>query len=157
MQKITPFLWFDGNAEEAVTFYASIFKNSTIDAVTRFGDAGPGPKGSVMTMNFQLDGQQFIALNAGPQYKFNPAISMFVDCDDQAEVDELWSKLTDGGKEIQCGWLEDKYGLSWQIVPRIFLKIMQEKDSVKSQRVFKAMMGMVKFDIGALQAAYDEK
>ena len=157
MQKITPFLWFDGNAEEAVTFYASIFKNSTIDAVTRFGDAGPGPKGSVMTMNFQLDGQQFIALNAGPQYKFNPAISMFVDCDDQAEVDELWSKLTDGGKEIQCGWLQDKYGLSWQIVPRIFLKMMQDKDTAKSQRVFKAMMEMVKFDIGAIQAAYDGK
>ncbi len=157
MQKITPFLWFDGNAEEAVNFYTSIFKNSKIDSITRYGDAGPGPKGSVMTMNFQLDGQHFIALNAGPQYKFNPAISMFVDCEDQAEVDRLWSKLTDGGKEVQCGWLEDKYGLSWQIVPRIFLKMMQDKDSTKSQRVFKAMMNMVKFDIAAIQAAYDGK
>jgi predicted 3-demethylubiquinone-9 3-methyltransferase (glyoxalase superfamily) len=154
MQKITPFLWFHGNAEEAANYYVSTFKNSKILNLARFGDAGPGPKGSVMLVTFELEGQQFTALNGGPQYTISPAISFLVSCETQSEVDELWEKLTAGGKEVQCGWLTDKFGVSWQIIPRAFMEMMQDKDPVKSQRVFKAMMQMTKMDIEALRRAY---
>jgi predicted 3-demethylubiquinone-9 3-methyltransferase (glyoxalase superfamily) len=154
MQKITPFLWFNGNAEEAANYYVSTFKNSKILNVARFGEAGPGPKGSVMLVTFELEGQQFMALNGGPQYTITPAISLFVNCETQAEVDELWAKLTAGGKEVQCGWLTDKFGVSWQIIPREFMELMQDKDPVKSQRVFQAMMKMVKLDLDVLKRAY---
>jgi len=154
MQKITPFLWFDGQAEEAANFYVSIFRNSKILNLAYYGEAGPGPKGSVMVATFQIEGQKFMALNGGPQYTISPAISFFVDCETQAEVDELWEKLTAGGSEVQCGWLRDKFGVSWQIIPRTLMELMQDKDPVKSQRVFKAMMGMIKIDIGALRKAY---
>jgi predicted 3-demethylubiquinone-9 3-methyltransferase (glyoxalase superfamily) len=153
MQKITPFLWFDGQAEQAAKFYTSIFKKSKIGKVSRYGDAGPGPKGSVMTVEFKLEGQDFIALNGGPTYRFTPAISLFVDCETQKEVDELWSKLSAGGKEVQCGWLEDKYGLSWQIVPNVLMRLLYDKDAKKSQRVMQAMMQMVKIDIEGLKRA----
>jgi len=132
MQKITPFLWFDGKAEEAADFYTSIFKNSKILNVARYGEAGPGPKGTVMMATFQLEGQEFMALNGGPHYTFSPAISFFVDCETQAEVDELWEKLSAGGAEVQCGWLKDKFGLSWQIIPRALMDLMQDKDPAKS-------------------------
>jgi len=154
MQKITPFLWFDSNAEEAANFYTSIFKNSKILTVARYGEAGPGPKGSAMTVTFQLEGQQFIALNGGPHYTFSPAISFFVNCETQAEVDEFWSKLSAGGKEVQCGWLQDKFGVSWQIIPNALMELMSDKDPVKSQRVFKAMLQMTKIDIEGLKRAY---
>jgi predicted 3-demethylubiquinone-9 3-methyltransferase (glyoxalase superfamily) len=154
LQKITPFLWFDDKAEEAANFYVSVFKNSKISSVARYGDAGPGPKGSVMTVSFQLEGQEFIALNGGPLYTFSPAISFFVDCKTQQEVDELWEKLTAGGGEVECGWLKDKYGLSWQIITTALFELMQDKDPVKSQRVFKAMLQMTKIDIEGLQRAY---
>jgi predicted 3-demethylubiquinone-9 3-methyltransferase (glyoxalase superfamily) len=154
MQKITPFLWFDGKAEEAANFYTSIFKNSKILNVARYGDAGPGPKGTVMMVTFELEGQQFMALNGGPIYTLSPAISFFVDCETQAEVDELWEKLSAGGAEVQCGWLKDKFGLSWQIIPRTFMELMQDKDPVKSQRVFQAMLQMTKLDTEALKRAY---
>jgi predicted 3-demethylubiquinone-9 3-methyltransferase (glyoxalase superfamily) len=154
MQKITPFLWFNGNAEEAANYYVSTFKNSKILNVARFGEAGPGPKGSVMLVTFELEGQQFMALNGGPQYTITPAISLFLNCETQAVVDELWAKLTAGGKEVQCGWLTDKFGVSWQIIPREFMELMQDKDPVKSQRVFQAMMKMVKLDLDALKRAY---
>jgi len=154
MQKITPFLWFNGNAEEAANYYVSTFKNSKILNLARFGDAGPGPKGSVMLVTFELEGQQFTALNGGPQYTISPAISFLVSCETQIEVDELWEKLTAGGKEVQCGWLTDKFGVSWQIIPKAFMEMMQDKDPVKSQRVFKAMMQMTKMDIEALKRAY---
>jgi predicted 3-demethylubiquinone-9 3-methyltransferase (glyoxalase superfamily) len=154
MQRIVPFLWFDSNAEEAVNFYISVFKNSKILNIARYGDARPGPKGTVMTMNFQLEGQDFMALNGGPYYTFSPAISFFVNCETQAEVDELWEKLTAGGSDVQCGWLRDKFGVSWQIIPRTLIELMQDKDPMKSQRVFKAMMGMIKIDIEGLKRAY---
>jgi len=154
MQKITPSLWFDGKAEEAANFYVSIFKNSKILNLARYGEAGPGPKGTVMVATFQLEGQKFMALNGGPQYTISPAISFYVDCETQAEVDELWGKLTAGGSEVQCGWLRDKFGVSWQIIPKTLIELMQDKDPVKSQRVFKAMMGMIKIDIEALRRAY---
>jgi len=154
MQKITPFLWFDGKAEEAVNFYISIFKNSRFLNLTRSGEAGPGPKGTVMVATFQLEGQQFMALNGGPHYTFSPAISFFVDCETQAEVDELWEKLSAGGGELQCAWLKDKFGVSWQIVPRALIELMQDKDPVKSQRVFKAMLQMTKIDVEGLKRAY---
>ncbi len=154
MQKITPFLWFDGRAEEAANFYTSIFKNSKILNVARYGEAGPGPAGSAMTVTFELEGQKFIALNGGPHYSFTPAISFFVDCETQAEVDELWAKLTAGGGEVQCGWLKDKFGLSWQVIPRALMELMGDKDPAKSQRVFKAMLQMTKIDIEGLQRAY---
>ena len=158
VQKITPFLWFDSNAEEAVKFYTSIFGNSKIGKVMRNGDNGPGPKGSVLVMNFELEGQRFTALNGGPVYKFTPAISLLVLCDDQKEVDRLWSKLAaDGGKEVQCGWLEDKYGLSWQIVPKVLMEMIGDKDQAKASRAMAAMMQMVKFDIKKLQGAFDGK
>ena len=154
MQKITPFLWFDSNAEEAANFYTSIFKNSKILNVSRYGDAGPGLKGSAMTVTFELEGQQFTALNGGPHYTFSPAISFFVNCETQAEVDESWNKLSAGGKEVQCGWLQDKFGLSWQIIPKQLMELMSDKDPAKSQRVFKAMLQMKKIDIEGLQRAY---
>lgn len=154
MPRITPFLWFDDKAEEAANFYVSVFKNSKIGSIARYSDAGPGPKGSVMTVSFELEGQPFIALNGGPLYTFSPAISFFVDCKTQQEVDELWDKLTAGGGEVECGWLRDKYGLSWQIIPTALLELMQDKDPLKSQRVFKAMLQMTKIDIEGLQRAY---
>jgi predicted 3-demethylubiquinone-9 3-methyltransferase (glyoxalase superfamily) len=156
MQKITPFLWFDGKAEEAVNFYVSTFKNSKVGSITRYGDAGPGPKGTVMIATFQLEGQDFIALNGGPQYSFTPAISLFVDCKTQEEVDDLWNKLSEGGKTDRCGWLRDKYGLSWQIVPSTLRELMADKDPEKSKRVMKAMLQMTKIDIQGLKQAYDQ-
>ena len=156
LQKITPSLWFDGNAEEAVNFYISLFKNSRINGGARYGEAGPGEKGTVLTVDFQLEGQSFLAINAGPEYKFSPAISFMVNCETQQEVDELWEKLTDGGAEDQCGWLRDKYGLSWQIVPTALGELMQDKDPVKVQRVTEAMLRMKKLDIKTLRAAYDQ-
>jgi predicted 3-demethylubiquinone-9 3-methyltransferase (glyoxalase superfamily) len=153
-QKITTFLWFDGNAEEAANHYTSIFKNSKVLNVARYGDAGPGPKGAVMTVNFQLEGQEFIALNGGPHFKFTEAISLLVNCDTQKEVDELWSKLTAGGEESQCGWLKDKYGLSWQIIPAALFKLLQDRDPQKSKRVMEAMLQMKKIDVGLLEIAY---
>lgn len=131
MQKITPFLWYDNNAEEAVSLYISVFKNSKITDITRYGDAGPGPKGSVMTIAFQLEGQDFIALNGGPMFKFTEAISLSVDCKTQQEVDELWEKLSAGGQPGQCGWLKDKFGLSWQIVPSALVEMLQDQDAEK--------------------------
>jgi predicted 3-demethylubiquinone-9 3-methyltransferase (glyoxalase superfamily) len=151
MQKITPFLWFDGNAEEAMNFYTSIFKNSKIGKIRRYGDAGPGPKGSVMTATFQLEGQEFMALNGGP------AISFFVNCETQEEVDELWKKLSAGGETVQCGWLKDKFGVSWQIIPKTLGELLGDKDPQKSQRVMKAMMKMIKIDVAELKRAYEGK
>jgi len=156
MPKITPFLWYDGQAEEAVNFYVSIFKNSKIVSMARYGDAGPGPKGSVMTAAFQLEGQDFVALNGGPQFKFTPAISFVVNCETQPEVDDLWEKLSAGGRKDRCGWLQDKYGVSWQIVPVILSKLLQDKDAKKSKSVMQAMLQMDKLDIGRLQEAYDK-
>ena len=154
MQKITTCLWFDNNAEEAVTLYTSIFKNSKVLEVTRWGEGGPGPEGSVLTMRFQLDGVELMALNGGPQFKFTEAISLSVDCQSQEEVDELWEKLTEGGSEDQCGWLKDKFGLSWQIVPRALPELLGDPDPEKSKRVMEAMFKMKKIDIKALQEAY---
>jgi predicted 3-demethylubiquinone-9 3-methyltransferase (glyoxalase superfamily) len=156
MQKITPFLWYDGNAEEAVNFYVSIFKNSKVVSVARYGDAGPGPKGSVMTMAFQLEGQNFVALNGGPQYNFTPAISFVVSSETQEEVDELWEKLSAGGRKDRCAWLTDKYGVSWQIVPTILSKLLQDKDPEKAKRVMQAMLQMDKIDVNRLKQAYDK-
>ena len=155
MQKITPFLWFNGQAEEAAKFYVSIFKNSKVGRVSRYGDAGPGPKGSVMSVTFQLEGQEFFALNGGPQYSFTPAISFFVNCETQQEVDELWDKLSAGGRTDQCGWLQDQFGLSWQIVPTVLSKLLGDKDPQKASRVMQAMLKMTKLDIKGLQQAYD--
>lgn len=155
MHKITPFLWFDDKAEEAMNFYISIFKNSKVGSVTRYGDAGPGPKGTVMSATFQLDGQDFFALNGGPLFKFTEAISFFVNCDTQEEVDELWEKLMAGGGSPQrCGWLKDKYGLSWQIIPKALGEMLGDKDPQKSQRVMQAMLQMNKIDIQRLKEAY---
>ena len=156
MQKITPFLWFDGKAEEAMNFYVSIFKNSKVVRVTRCGEGGPGPKGSVMSATFQLDGQDFFALNGGPQFTFTPAISLFVNCETQEEVDELWEKLSAGGKKERCGWLKDKYGLSWQIIPSVLGKLMNDKDAEKAKRVMQAMMQMDKIDIKRLEQAFQQ-
>src|SRR2546426_8938214 len=161
MQKITPFLWFDDKAEEAVSFYTSIFKNSKIVKIARYGDAGAQvsgrPKGTVMTVAFQLEGEEFVALNGGPQFKFTEAISLVVNCQTQEEVDEYWKKLSDGGQEVQCGWLKDKYGLSWQIVPTILSELLSAKDAARSQRVMQAMLKMVKLDIKKLKQAYGKK
>jgi predicted 3-demethylubiquinone-9 3-methyltransferase (glyoxalase superfamily) len=154
MSKITPFLWFNGNAEEAVNFYASVFKDAKITGMTRYGDAGPGPKGSVMTANFQLDGLEFTALNGGPQFQFSPATSFVIHCKDQEEVDHYWNKLgVEGGKTNQCGWLDDKFGVTWQVVPTVLLELIKDKDAKKSQRVMMAMMQMTKLDIAALERA----
>ena len=154
-QKITTFLWFDSNAEEAMNHYVSIFKNSKIVNVTRYGDAGPGPAGTVMVGTFQLEGQEFAALNGGPHFKFTEAISLVVDCESQEEVDEFWAKLSAGGAPGQCGWLKDKFGLSWQIVPRVLIELMQDPDPEKSRRVMQAMMQMTKIDIARLKQAHD--
>jgi predicted 3-demethylubiquinone-9 3-methyltransferase (glyoxalase superfamily) len=155
MQRITPFLWFDNQAEDAVNFYVSIFKNSKIKQISRYGEAGPGPKGTLMTASFELQGQQFIALNGGPQFKFSPAISFVVNCETQQEVDDYWARLSEGGRTDQCGWLTDKYGLSWQIVPAILGELMSSTDSEKSGRVMKALLQMKKLDIEGLKRAYD--
>jgi predicted 3-demethylubiquinone-9 3-methyltransferase (glyoxalase superfamily) len=154
MQKIHPFLWFDNQAEEAMHFYVSIFKNSKVGSVSRYGDAGPGPKGSVMTASFELEGQPFTALNGGPQFKFTEAISFIVNCQTQAEVDELWNKLSEGGQTQQCGWLKDKFGLSWQIIPSALMELMSDPDPQKSQRVMAAMLQMTKIDIAKLRQAH---
>jgi predicted 3-demethylubiquinone-9 3-methyltransferase (glyoxalase superfamily) len=148
MQKITPFLWFDGKAEEAMNFYVSIFKNSKVLSVS------PGPNGKAMSTTFQLEGQEFFALNGGPHFTFSPAVSFFVNCETQQEVDELWEKLSEGGKKERCGWLKDKYGLSWQIIPSVLSKLLRDKDPVKANRVMQAMLQMDKIDIKRLEQAY---
>jgi predicted 3-demethylubiquinone-9 3-methyltransferase (glyoxalase superfamily) len=153
-QKIVTYLWFDGKAEEAAKHYTSIFKNSKILSVTRHGDAGPGPKGTVMVVNFQLEGQEFIALNGGPEFKFTEAISLLVNCDSQEEVDELWNRLSAGGEEGQCGWLKDKFGLSWQIIPTVLFDLIQDPDPEKSKRAVQAMLQMKKIDIEGLKRGY---
>ncbi len=155
MPKITPFLWFDHQAEQAANFYVSIFKNSKILGVTRYGPAGPRPQGSVMTVAFELDGQPFVALNGGPHFKFTEATSFLVACQTQEEVDEFWRRLSEGGQEGQCGWLKDMYGLSWQVTPRILGQMLSDPDPAKSKRVMAAMLQMKKIDIGRLQQAYD--
>jgi predicted 3-demethylubiquinone-9 3-methyltransferase (glyoxalase superfamily) len=161
MQKITPFLWFDDKAEEAAKFYTSIFKNSKIGNIARYGDAGAQvsgrAKGTVMTVEFQLEGQKFVALNGGPQFKFTEAISFVVNCQTQEEVDHYWETLSDGGQEVQCGWLKDKYGLSWQIVPTVLGEMLSDPDPKKAERVMKAMLQMKKIDIKGLQQAYAQQ
>jgi len=157
MQKITPFLWFDDKAEEAMNFYVSIFKNSKRGRISRYGEAGPGPKGTVMVATFQLEGQDFMALNGGPHFKFTEAISLVVNCESQDEVDAFWEKLSEGGSKGQCGWLKDKYGLSWQVVPTALGKLMSDPDPEKSKRVMTAMLKMTKMDIQGLQQAYDQR
>jgi len=157
MQKITPFLWFDDKAEEAMNFYVSIFKNSKRGRISRYGEAGPGPKGTVMVATFQLEGQEFIALNGGPHFKFTEAISLVVNCETQDEVDAFWEKLSEGGAKGQCGWLKDKYGLSWQIVPTVLGELMSDPDPEKSKRVMNAMLQMKKLDISSLKRAYDQR
>jgi predicted 3-demethylubiquinone-9 3-methyltransferase (glyoxalase superfamily) len=155
MQKIVSFLWFDNQAEEAVNLYMSLFKNSKITSVARYGEAGPRAKGSVMMINFTLEGQDFIALNGGPTFKFTEAISLFVNCETQEEVDTLWTKLTEGGHESQCGWLKDKFGVSWQIIPTALMKLMSDPDPNKAGRVMQAMLKMKKIDIAALREAHE--
>ena len=157
MQKITPFLWFDNQAEEAMHFYVSIFNNSKILNVSRYGEAGPRPAGEVMTATFQLEGQEFMVLNGGPDHIFTDAISLYVDCKTQEEVDELWEKLSQGGEEGPCGWLKDKFGLSWQIIPGVLGELLNDPDPVKSQRVMRAMLQMSKIDIAGLKAAYEQQ
>ena len=156
MRRITPFLWFDTQAEEAARFYVSIFANSRILSTTRYGEAGPGPKGGVMTVRFELDGQELIALNGGPHFKFNEAISLSVDCKTQEEVDAFWEKLSRGGQEGPCGWLKDRYGLSWQINPSILGELLADPDPAKSKRVMEAMLKMKKIDIAGLRKAYEQ-
>ncbi len=161
MQKITPFLWYDDKAEEAANFYASLFKNSKIGSITRYDEAGAAaairPKGSVMVVEFQLEGQEFVALNGGPHFKFTEAISFVVNCETQEEVDKFWEKLSQGGEEGQCGWLKDKYGLSWQIVPTALTEMLKDKDPQKAKRVMQAMLQMKKIDIKTLQQAYEQQ
>lgn len=154
LQKITPFLWFDTQAEEAVKFYASIFKNSSVGAITYYSELGPGPKGSVMTIGFQLEGQQFVALNGGPHFKFTEAISFVVNCQTQEEVNHFWEKLAEGGQEVQCGWVKDKFGVSWQIIPAVLPTLFQGDDPERTKRVMHAMLQMKKLDIAALEKAY---
>ncbi|SEC67179.1 VOC family protein [Paenibacillus sp. GP183] len=156
MQKISPYLWFNDNAEEAIHFYSSIFKNSKTVNITRYGEGSPAPKGTLMSATFELEGQTFIALNGGPQFNFTPAISFFVNCETQEEVDELWEKLSEGGKEGRCGWLEDKFGLSWQIIPTALGELMQDEDARKARNVMEAMLQMNKIDIKALKQAYEK-
>jgi len=153
MQKITPFLWFNDQAEEAMNFYTSIFKDSKIGSVTRYGDAGPGPKGQVMTASFTINGQEFVALNGGPHFKFTEAISFVINCETQEDVDWFWEKLSEGGEKSRCGWLKDKYGLSWQVVPTMLPKLLSDKDAEKTKRVMAAMMQMDKLDIAVLEQA----
>ncbi len=155
MGKLTPFLWFDGRAEEAANFYVSVFENAKINSVSRYGEDSPGDAGTVMTVSFELEGQEFIALNGGPEYTFTPAVSFSIDCKTQAEVDHFWDRLTDGGRPIQCGWLQDKFGLSWQVVPSVLPELLQDDDDAKSDAVMQAMLKMVKLDIKTLQEAYD--
>ena len=155
MQRISPCLWFDNQAEEAVSFYLSIFKNSKIKMMTRYGDAGPGPRGSVMVVAFELDGVEFIALNGGPVFKFNEAVSLSISCRSQAEVDHYWSKLTAGGAEGQCGWLKDKYGVSWQVVPLQLTELMASTDSPRVKRMTETMFKMKKLDIATLEKAFN--
>jgi len=159
MQRITPFLWFDNQAEEAAKFYVSVFKNSKVGSVARYNEEGSKvagrPKGSVMTVDFELDGQPFTALNGGPTFKFTEAISFVVHCETQAEVDHFWQKLTSGGQEVQCGWLKDRFGVSWQVVPNALIEMLQDKDPQKSNRVMTAMLKMKKIEIDALRKAYD--
>ncbi len=161
MQKITPFLWFDNQAEEAVNLYTSIFKNSKIVKVVRYNEAGAAasgiPKGTVMTVAFELEGQKFVALNGGPHFTFSPAISFVVNCETQEEVDELWEKLSEGGEKQRCAWLKDKYGVSWQIVPTVLVEMLQDKDAEKAKRVMNAMLQMDKIDIQTLKKAYGQK
>jgi predicted 3-demethylubiquinone-9 3-methyltransferase (glyoxalase superfamily) len=154
MKKITPFLWFNGKAEEAMNFYVSVFKNSKVLGVTRYGDAGPGPKGTVMTANFELNGQEFVALNGGPQFTFSPAISFVAHCETQQEVDDLWRRLSEGGREDQCGWVTDKYGVTWQVIPTALIQMLNDKDARKSKSVMQAMLQMKKIDIPTLEQAY---
>ena len=156
MQKITPFLWFDDQAEEAVAFYTSIFKNSKVVSISRYGEEGPGPQGTVMTATFQLEGQEFVALNGGPHFTFSPAISFFINCATQEEVDELWEKLSSGGEEGQCGWLKDKFGVSWQIIPTVLGELLQDKDAEKARRVMDAMLQMRKIETKKLKQAYEQ-
>src|SRR5437868_1155850 len=156
IQKITPFLWFDHQAEEAARFYVSIFPNSRLGKVVRYGPAGPGPAGSALTVQFQLDGLSFVALNGGPHFKFTEAISFVVNCQTQEEVDSYWEKLSAGGAEVECGWLKDKFGLSWQIVPTVLPELLSDPDPEKSGRVMKAMLTMKKIDIRGLKQAYDK-
>lgn len=154
MQKIRPFLWFDGKAEEAANFYASIFNNSRIVSIARYGEGTPAPKGTVMTVLFLLEGQEFVALNGGPQFTFSPAISFVVNCETQEEVDELWEKLSTGGEEHQCGWLKDKFGVSWQIIPTALVAMLSDTDAFRAQRAMTAMLQMKKIDISLLERAY---
>ena len=156
MQKITPFLWFDNQAEEAANFYVSLFKNAKIQEIRRYGDAGPRPKGMVLTVSFQIEDQEFVALNGGPHYKFTPAISLFVNCETQKEVDELWEKLSSGGRKDRCGWLQDKFGLSWQIIPKQLMEMLGDPDPRKSQSVMQAMLQMSRIEIDKLKDAYDK-
>jgi predicted 3-demethylubiquinone-9 3-methyltransferase (glyoxalase superfamily) len=156
MQKITPFLWFNGDAEEAITLYTSVFKNSKSISVNRWGDGGPAPKGSVMSGTIQIEGQELIIFNGGPMFKFTEAISLFVSCDTQEEIDDKWEKLSEGGQKQACGWLKDKFGVSWQIIPPILMKLMGDKDPKKSKAVMEAMLKMTKIDISLLQQAYDK-
>jgi len=153
--KITPFLWFDGRAEEAANFYVSIFENAKIDNISRYPEDSPGAAGTVMTVQFELDGQPFIALNGGPEYSFTPAVSFSIDCKDQAEVDHYWDRLSEGGKTVQCGWLQDKFGLSWQVVPSILPELLGGDDEKKADAAMQAMLKMIKLDIKGLQEAYD--
>lgn len=155
MQKIVPFLWFNNQAEEAMNFYVSIFKNSRVVSISRYGDAGPGPKGTVMAVKFQLEGQEFYALNGGPQFTFTPAISLFVNCETQQEVDELWQKLSEGGKPDHCGWLKDKFGVSWQVIPTLLGRLLGDKNPAKAKSAMMAMLQMDKIDLKKLQEAYD--
>jgi predicted 3-demethylubiquinone-9 3-methyltransferase (glyoxalase superfamily) len=156
MQKIRPFLWFDDKAEEAVDFYTAIFKNAKIGDIMRSGEGGPRPAGSVLSVTFELEGQEFVALNGGPHFSFTPAVSFFVTCETQAEVDAFWDKLSAGGKTNRCGWLTDKYGLSWQIVPAVLGEMLQDQDAAKANRVMQAMLRMDKLDIAALRQAYEQ-
>ncbi|MFZ2780414.1 MAG: VOC family protein [Rectinemataceae bacterium] len=157
MSMITPFLWFDMNAEDAVSFYTSIFRNSKIVSISRYGEEGPGPAGAMMSATFQLNGQDFMALNGGPMFSFSPAISFFVTCETQEEVDELWDRLSEGGERQRCGWLKDKYGVSWQIVPSLLGRLLQDKDAGKAKNVMTAMLEMDKIDMQKLKDAYARK
>jgi predicted 3-demethylubiquinone-9 3-methyltransferase (glyoxalase superfamily) len=154
MQKITPCLWFDRQAEEAARFYVSVFKNSEMDAITYYSESGPLPKGTVLTVRFRLDGQEFLALNGGPTFQFTEAISLVVNCETQEEVDRMWEKLSEGGQKVQCGWLKDKYGLSWQVVPTVIAKMLTDPDPARVNRVMQAILQMKKLDIKKLEEAY---
>ena len=156
MNRITPFLWFNANAEEAVNFYLSVFKNSRIVDTTRHVEGGPGPTGSVMTIRFQLDGKEFVALNGGPQFTFSEAISFVVNCDTQEEIDHFWERLSAGGQTIECGWLKDRFGVAWQVVPTVLWQMLQDKDAARTGRVMTALWQMKKLDIAGLHKAYDQ-